>query len=173
MNNFFELIETRESCRNYTGDSIEKEKLIKCIEAARLAPSACNGQPWQFYLVTNSDIKSKLVKLTQSSSKNASAFIVILEEKPKLQTKIVNNLKNQEYTQVDIGIAASHVCLAATELGLSTCMLGWFNEDKIKELLNISPSKRIRLIISVGYSSNKEPSKKNRKSLDKILNIID
>ncbi len=173
MNNFFELIEKRESCRSYTGESIEKETLIKCIEAARLAPSACNGQPWQFYVITNPDIKSKLVKLTQASSNNASAFIVVLEEKPKLQTKIVNNLKNQEYTQVDIGIASSHICLAATELGLSTCMLGWFNEDKIKELLNINSSKRIRLIMSVGYSAKEEPLKKTRKSLDKILTIID
>lgn len=173
MNNFFELIEKRESCRNYTVEPIEKEKLIECIQAARLAPSACNGQPWQFYLITNSDIKSKLVKLTQASSKNASAFIVVLEEKPKLQTKIVNNLKNQEYTQVDIGIAASHICLAATELGLSTCMLGWFNEDKIKKLLNMKCSDRIRLVISVGYSTKKEPSKKTRKSLNKILTIID
>ncbi|TCK92685.1 nitroreductase [Natranaerovirga hydrolytica] len=173
MEDFFELVLNRESCRSYKGEPVKKEDLIKCIETARLAPSACNGQPWKFVIVTNDKIIEECVKLTQPFTKNAGAFIIIVEEKPSFQTKIVNKFKEQDYTQVDIGIVTSHICLAATELGMSTCMLGWFNEKKIKELLNISVSKRVRLVISVGYATNQEVKPKKRKDLSQILTFVE
>ncbi len=173
MSDFLELVGRRESCRDYSGAPVGKEDLLRCIEAARLAPSACNGQPWSFVVVTNEQMRGELVKVTQPFTKAAGAFIVLVEEKPSFQTKVVNKLKQQDYTQVDIGIAASHMCLAATERGLATCMLGWFNEKKIKELLNIPASKRVRLVISVGYATSHETKPKKRKDLDMLLNVVE
>ena len=173
MSDFFDLINERESCRAYTGEPVEKELILKCIDAARLAPSTCNGQPWYFYLVLNDQMKTEMVKATQSFTTKAGAFIVMLEEKPTLPTKIANKFKDQDFTQIDLGIAATHICLAATQLGLSTCMIGWFSEEKIKKLLDVPKNKRVRLVISVGYDDNQETREKKRKDLDKLLTIID
>ena len=173
MSDFFSLINERESCRSYTGEHVEKELLLQCIEAARLAPSTCNGQPWYFYLVLNDHLKGEMVKLTQPFTSKAAGFIVMLEEKPSLPTKFANKFKEQDFTQIDLGIAASHICLAATQLGLSTCMIGWFREDKMKKLLGIPKNKRIRLVFSVGHAAKQEIRDKKRKELDKILTIID
>ena len=118
-------------------------------------------------------MRAELVKLTQPFAKGAGAFIVLVEEKPSFQTKVVNKLKQQDYTQLDIGIAASHICLAATELGLGTCMLGWFNEKKIKERLAIPASKRVRLVISIGHPTSAEIKPKKRKNMDEILSVLD
>lgn len=173
MKDFFELVQARESCREYTGELVDKQDLLRCIEAGRLAPSACNGQPWSFIVVTQEQLKEECVKLTQPFTKKAGAFIVIVEEKPSFPTKIVNKFKEQDYTQVDIGIVASHLCLAAAQLGLATCMLGWFNEKRLKELLSIQSSKRVRLVISVGYAAKPEVKTKKRKEIGRILTLMD
>jgi nitroreductase len=173
MSDFLDLVLRRESCREFNDEPASKEDLLKCIEAGQMAPSAMNAQPWFFYVVVNDKIRTELVKAIQSFNSKAGAIIVIVEEKPCLAVKYINKFKVQDYTQIDIGIVASHICLAATELGLATCMLGLFDEEKIKKVLNISPAKRIRLLISVGYASNKEPRKKKRKRIDEILNYIE
>jgi len=172
MATIFEAVQQRYSCRKYQQQEVELEKLKQCIEAVRLAPSACNGQPWHCYVVNQGPLKETLVSLTQPFTKNAS-FVILSEEKPTFQTKIVNRFKDQDYTQVDIGIAATHFCLAATELGLGTCMIGWYNEEKIKEALKIPQSKRLRLIISVGYPKDDKPSKRPRQPLEKMLTVIE
>lgn len=177
MSNFFELIEKRESCRAYSDKAVEKEKLIKCIEAARLAPSACNSQPWSF-VVVNGEKCAEVAKCTQKSGMNkftdgAKAFIVISEEKATLSAKIAGFIASQSYAQIDIGIATSHICHAATELGLSTCILGWFDEAKLAEVLNLPKSKRIRLVISVGYAKETELRVKKRKELEEIFKYVD
>ncbi|WP_123054146.1 nitroreductase family protein [Clostridium sp. JN-1] len=178
MTDYFNLIKQRESCRNYTDKTVEKEKLISCIEAARIAPSACNGQPWRFIVVNNREISSKVAKCIQDVVMNkftekCPAFIIVLQEKTDIKARIGGSIKNQDYASVDIGIAVCQLCLAATEQGLSTCIMGWFNEKKLKELLSIPNSKRIRLVISIGYSADKNIRNKVRKSIDEIAKFID
>lgn len=178
MSNFFELVEKRESCRNYSDKPVTKEQLIKCISAARLAPSACNSQPWSFIVVNNRKKAVELAKCTQSMgmnkfTDNAPAFIVITEEKANLSATVGAKFKKQEYAQMDIGIATAHICYSATEQGLSTCIIGWFNEKSVKELLNIHEDKRVRLIISIGYANYQNLRNKSRKNLDDIMQYLE
>lgn len=129
--NFFELINKRESVRGYLDKPVEKEKIEKIIECARLSPSACNAQPWKFVVVNDKDILEKVAKklydpLVSGINKFAltsPVFIVVVGEKRNLASKIGSIVKNKDYTSMDIGIACENICLAATELGLGTCMM--------------------------------------------------
>lgn len=157
---FQELINRRQSVRRYQNKRVEREKLQKLIEAVQLAPSASNSQPWKLILVDEPELKNKVANATFSKlvafnkfAPQAPVMAVLVIEKPKLITQIGGSVKNREFPLIDIGIAAEHFCLQATELGLSTCMLGWFNEKKIKQLLSIPKKKRIGLVITLGYET--------------------
>jgi len=178
MKSFFDLINKRESCRNYANTKVEKEKLLACIDAARIAPSACNSQPWSFIVVNNEDTSLQLAQCLQESGMNkftnkCPSFIVVVEEKASLLPRIAGAVKSQTYAPIDIGIATTHICLSATEQGLSTCIIGWFNESKLKKLLNIEKSKRIRLVVCVGYSADDKTRNKVRKNIGEIARFID
>lgn len=160
-----EAIIARYSCRSFTERAIDSALLKTCVETAGLAPSACNSQPWKFHIIQD----PAMVALTQPFTKHA-AFIVVEEQKPVVSERIVNRMKNQEFHQVDIGIACAYLCLQAAELGLDTCMIGYFHEKKIKELLQIPDKKRIRLVIAVGYGSQQR-RKTDRKTLQDSLTI--
>lgn len=175
---FFNLIKKRESIRNYLNKSVEREKIIKIIEAARIAPSACNAQPWKFVVVDEKKVVEELSKKLYDPmvglnkfALTAPAFIVVVGEKRNITSKIGELIKRKDYTSIDIGIASEHICLAATELGLGTCMMGWFKEKEIKKLLNIPISKEVHLVISLGYYDNKEPRNKVRKTIDDIISF--
>lgn len=172
---FFELVNKRESVRGYLDKDVEREKMIKVVEAARMAPSACNAQPWKFVLV---DDKNKVKEIANNLydpliginkfALTSPAFIIVVGEKRNFTSKMGELIKKKDYTSIDIGIASEHLCLAATELGLGTCMMGWFKEKNIKKVLNIPSNKDIHLVISLGYYDNKESRKKVRKSMDEI-----
>jgi nitroreductase len=157
--NFLELIKKRQSDRRYLPQPIEKEKLERCLEAARLAPSASNSQPWTFIAVTDEELKNRIGHLTYNNIisfnkfvPQAPALLVMVLEKPKVITQIGGAIKKKKFPTIDIGIAAAHFCLQAAEEGLGTCMLGWFDEKAIKKLLNIPVGKTIGLIITIGYT---------------------
>ncbi|MEG0276382.1 MAG: nitroreductase family protein [Coprobacillus sp.] len=168
---FLDLVNNRYSCRKYIAKTLDKELVFKCIEAARKAPSACNSQPWKFYVVMDDLKREELVKLTQPFTKN-TGFIVVEEKKPNFSEKIVNKMKNQDFTKTDIGIACSYLSLQATELGLATCMIGYFNEDRIKQLLNINAKSRIRLVICIGYPDDSEKHRTDRKEINEIMQVF-
>ncbi len=176
---FQELILNRQSVRKYIDKSIEKEKIMSCLEAARLAPSASNAQPWKFIVIDDFDLKEKVAKETYSLVAGFNKFvhqapviIAITLEKPTLVNRIGGRIKKKEWKLIDVGIAAEHLCLQATELGLGTCMLGWYNEKEIKELLNIPEKKSIALLISIGYfDKDYKLRKKIRKSMDEICSF--
>ncbi len=157
---FRELMNRRQSVRRYQDKPVEREKLQQLIEAVRFAPSASNSQPWKLILVDEPELKDKVANATFTKlvafnkfAPQASVMAVLVIEKPKMITQIGGSVKNREFPLIDIGIAAEHFCLQATELGLSTCMLGWFNEKKIKQLLSIPKKKRIGLVITLGYET--------------------
>lgn len=178
MSNFFDLISKRQSCRNYLDKPVEKEKLVKCIEAARIAPSACNSQPWYFVVVNNKELAKKVAMCTQDKIMNkftseCQSFIIIVEESGNLTSRAGALMKQQDYRAIDLGIATEHLCLAATEQDLGTCILGWFNEKELKKLLNISKLKRIRLVVAIGYPGTGNTRKKVRKNIEEISTFME
>jgi len=158
-NSFLKLVHLRQSVRKYTSKPVEPEKLQRCLEAARLAPSASNSQPWKFIVVNDPDLVKKVAKETIGPLSTFNKFVpeapvivAIVIEKMKVLTKLGSSIQDREYPLIDIGIAAEHFCLQASEEGLGTCMLGWFNEKPIKELLKIPKDRRIGLLITLGYA---------------------
>ncbi len=173
---FLDLVKKRFSARKYKAAPVEREKIERCLEAARLAPSASNSQPWHFIVLEDPVVKDQVARQTFSTLLTFNKFVVqapvlvvIVIEKPTLLSQIGGRVKNKEYPLIDIGIAAEHFCLQATEVGLGTCMLGWFNEKSIKELLKIPKEKTIGLIISVGYPDYESVPPKKRKPLENIV----
>lgn len=175
--NFLSLIERRQSDRKYIDHLVEKEKIERCLEAARLAPSASNSQPWTFVVVDEPELKAKVatkcigpLRSFNNFVPQAPVIVAIVMEKPKLTAELGGRIKQKEYPLIDIGIAAEHLCLQATEEGLGSCMLGWFNEKPIKSLLNIPVEKSIALLITLGYTpEGYKHRKKIRKSADKVF----
>jgi nitroreductase len=158
MITFKELINKRQSVRRYKSTPVEKEKIQKIVEAVHVAPSACNSQPWKLIIVDKPELKNEVAKATFSKTVSFNKFAleapviaVLVIEKAKLIAQIGGSIKNQEYPQYDIGIAAEHFCLQAADLGLGTCMIGWFNEKKIQQLLNIPEKRKVGLVITLGY----------------------
>ena len=173
---FQELINHRQSVRRYQGKPVEREKIERIIEAVHIAPSACNSQPWKLIIVDQPDLKNEVAKATFSKTVafnkfavEAPVIAVLVIEKAKLIAQIGGSIKNQEYPVYDIGIAAAHFCLQAEELGLGTCMIGWFDEKKIQQLLNIPEKRKIGLLITLGYPpEDYKLRKKIRKAVDEI-----
>ena len=171
MTTFAELAASRESCRNFSDRPVTAEQLKNLIETAAIAPSACNAQPWQFYAVASPDLAAAVAKATQGMGMNkftdrAPAFIVVVEAESNLTARLGATLKDQQFSQIEIGIATAHLCLQATDLGLSTCILGWFNEKTLKELLPIPADRRVRLVIAVGYAASETLRPKKRKAAE-------
>jgi nitroreductase len=174
--NFQELINKRQSVRKYIEKPIEKDKIEQLIEAVHLAPSACNSQPWKLIIVDDPELKNKVANATFNKTVSFNKFTleapviaVLVIEKARLIAQIGGSIKNQEYPEYDIGIAAEHFCLQAAELGLGTCMIGWFDEKKIQQLLNIPRKRKIGLVITLGHPpEGYKQRQKIRKPVDKI-----
>jgi len=174
---FIELVTKRQSDRAYENNPVDPELINQCLEAARLAPSASNSQPWTFLVVNETDLKNKVAAKTFGPFKTFNKFtpqapviIAIILEKPKVTTEAGGRIKNKEYPLIDIGIAAEHFCLQAAELGLGSCMIGWFDERAIKNLLMVPKSKSIPLLITLGFTPVEyRTRKKVRKAFDKAV----
>ncbi|MEG2204767.1 MAG: nitroreductase family protein, partial [Oscillospiraceae bacterium] len=139
MSTLFHLFEQRQSCRSYQSKPVEPEKLDACIRAARLAPSACNSQPWRFIVVNEPQRVEQLAKCVQETGMNrftdgCTAFVVILEGNQSLSARFGGAMKDQKYAGIDIGLATAQLVLTAADEGLGSCILGWFNERKLKIL---------------------------------------
>ena len=167
-----ELINKRQSTRKYKSLEVEREKITQCLEAARLSPSACNAQAWKFVVVDEPELRNKIAESATSFGMNkfaiqAPVIIIVVLEKPNASSAIGAKIKNKDYTLIDIGIAVEHICLQATELELGSCIMGWFNEKKVKKLLQIPRYKRVPLLITLGY-----PDDQARQKVRKPLNDI-
>ena len=171
---FAELVKQRQSVRNYNDTPVEKEKIIQCLESARLSPSANNAQPWKFVVVDEPQLKDKVASAVtvmgmNKHAKQAPVIVAIVVEKRDAVSSVAASMQDKDYSLIDIGIVANQFCLQATELGLSTCIVGWFKEKDVKNLLDIPKGKRVPLIITLGYSDVPVREKK-RKSLEDISN---
>lgn len=174
--NFLELANKRESVRKYINKKIERTEIEKCIEAARIAPSACNSQPWSFIVVDDEEKLSEVAKASYTSilkfnkfSESAAAIVVIVMEPGKFKPMLATPFTNLDYAFIDMGIACEHFCLQAAELNIGSCIMGYYQKNKIKEILNIPKSKKIGLLISLGYHDNFTARPKARKNIETIL----
>ena len=171
---FLRLVMSPQSDRAYDKEhSVEPEKLERILEAARLAPSACNAQPWKFVVVTDRELSRKVGKAAaglgmNKFAKDAPVHIQIVEESANITSLLGGKVKDKHFPLIDVGIAASHIVLAAESEGLGSCILGWFDEKEIKQLTGIPASKRLLLDIIVGYPL-KEKRKKIRKVKEKVI----
>ena len=171
---FLRLVMSRQSDRAYDKEhSVEPEKLERILEAARLAPSACNAQPWKFVVVTDRELSRKVGKAAaglgmNKFAKDAPVHILIVEESANITSLLGGKVKDKHFPLIDVGIAASHIVLAAESEGLGSCILGWFDEKEIKQLTGIPASKRLLLDIIVGFPL-KEKRKKIRKVKEKVI----
>jgi nitroreductase len=156
---FSELVRIRQSVRSYQKRPVEPEKVQAIVESVRLAPSASNSQPWTVIIVDEPALKDKVARATFTNtvsfnrfSLEAPVIAVLTIEKPKVITQVGGWIKQREFSLIDIGIAAEHFCLQAADLGLGTCIVGWFDEKAIKQLLNIPRPIRVGLLITLGYA---------------------
>ena len=173
---FLDLVNKRYSVRNYKTIAVPQGKVIRCIEAARLAPSACNSQPWKFIIVDEPELVNELAKAAfeglldfNKFAFKAPVLVLMVSERENLSAKFGSIVKKKNFSLMDIGIAAEHLCLQAAEEGLGTCIIGWFNEKKVKKILSIPKLKRVELVITVGFSADEKIPHKKRKSIDEIL----
>ena len=161
---FADLVRNRQSVRSYSDRAVEPEKLEMLVESVRLAPSASNAQPWRLIIVDDPPVREAVAHATYSSAISFNRFApqapviaVLTVEKTRTITQIGGWMKEREFPLIDIGIAAEHFCLQAADLGLGTCMIGWFNEKVIKQLLGIPRGTRVGLLITLGYPAEGYP----------------
>lgn len=173
---FYNLVRQGQSTRAFdTSRTVDREIINRILEAARLSPSACNAQPWHFVVVDEPELKNKVADAASARllgmnhfTKQAPVHIVVVEEKVNITSGIGGVIKDKHFAFVDIGIAATHICLAAEAEGLGSCILGWFAETKMKKLLNIPDNRRVILDIVIGYPAQPLREKK-RKSADEVI----
>ena len=158
--NFLELVKKRRSCRDYSEAPVPDDLLANCIEAARLAPSACNKQPWRFMIVKDCELRKSLCAegllpgLPMPWIRNAPVIVVLCSETSVFTHIIAPLISKVQYHLIDIGIAGEHFVLAAEAQGLATCWIGWFNGKKVRKSLNLPHSLQVLSLISLGYPAN-------------------
>lgn len=171
-----EIVAQRRSIRRYLDKPVEREKILTCLEAARLAPSADNVQPWRFLVIDDPELKDKLAKDFFSGIYSVSKFaakapvlIMILARLDILANRIGKQIQGVNFYLIDTGIAGEHIVLQAEELGLGTCWIGWFNSRKARKVLNIPKKYKIVSLLSMGYYEKKPSHVKKRKDLEDIV----
>lgn len=171
--NFSEIALNRQSCRSYDeAKQVEEEKLDAILSSARLSPSACNGQPYHFTVCTGEAAKA-VAKACQGMGMNkfaekAPVQLVISEEDYVASAALGARIKKNDYRSMDIGIAAAYITAEAAAQGLGSCMLGWFDDEKIRKICSLD--KPVRLVISLGYAREEDPLRiKNRKDLSELI----
>lgn len=177
---FSELTRNRFSLRRYAPDPVPDDLIDHCLEAARNAPSACNSQPWTFLVVRTPEKVAEVARGAFSGvysmnafAKDAPVLVVVITERAGYAASLGGLCRGTKFSLLDVGMACEHLALQAAELGLGTCMLGWFNERAVKRALDIPRMKKVDLLISLGYPAKGTPTPaKRRKPLDDVRRLI-
>ncbi len=174
--NFTEIAQNRYSCRSYDPEKmVEDEKIKAILESAILSPSACNSQPYHFTVCKGEKAK-EVANATQSMGMNkfasdAPVMIVISEDNYNKTASLGAKVKGNDYRSIDIGIATAYLTAEASAQGLGTCILGWFDDKKIRKICGLqNPA---RLVVCLGYAKegSKVPTKK-RKAYDELISEV-
>ena len=173
---FLDIARMRQSCRRFDAEkTVEQDKLDCLLEALRVAPSACNGQPYHV-TVCREQAAKRVAKATQSMHMNAFAsdapIMLVLSEKPYVKTAALGaKIKGNDYRSMDIGIAAAYITAEAATQGLATCMLGWFDEVAVRDICGVDGT--VRLVIAVGYADGEDRLRpKKRKDLAQLTSTV-
>ena len=165
-----ELARQRKSARKYQPVNVPREVIERCLEAARLAPSACNSQPWSFIVADKEPVRTKLAQAAFSGiyamnkfAMQAPVLIAVLTERSKFMAALAGRFRGIQYSLVDIGIACAFISMAAEAEGVGACLLGWFDEQAVKNVLGLPGNVKIDIMISMGYSADNESAVKVRK----------
>jgi len=175
----FDLINNRRSVRKYQPMPVPRETIDRCLEAARLAPSACNSQPWSFIVADKEPMRSKVAQAAFSGiyamndfAARAPVLIAVLTERSKFTAALAGKFRGVQYSLIDIGIACAFLSLAAEEQGLGSCLLGWFDEKAVKNVLGLPRNARVDIMISMGYSAEDKAVTKVRKTSREIWRYV-
>ena len=170
-----EIIKHRRSIRRYAEQPVEREKILACLEAARLAPSAHNSQPWRFLVIDEPELKNRVAEKAFSGlysscrfAARAPVLVLLLAKKDLMANGLGRMVQGTQFYLLDLGIAGQHFVLKAEELGLSTCWLGWFNIRGVRKILKMPRRYRPVAIISLGYAASRPPGDHVRKRLEEI-----
>ncbi len=159
-----ELLKSRRSIRKYTSQPVEEEKLLKCLEAARWAPSASNKQPWEFLVIKNETTRKKLAEI--------HPYAKFVAESPVVFIPLTNPEIHSKYHMSDTGLAIMHFMIEASSLGLGTCWAGVIGnsfESEMKKLLNIPNHLNILALVALGYPDQERES--SRKPLEELVHF--
>lgn len=152
------VITTRHSVRNFADKAVEREKINACLEAARLAPSACNSQPWHYIVIDKPQVKENFCKQVFSGvysmskwAAKAPVLVAVVSDRGNFTSRIGNFFRRTEFYLVDQGISGEHFVLRAHDLGLGTCWIGWLDSDKAAKFFKLPKGRKIEHLIAVGY----------------------
>ena len=175
---FMELAKNRQSERAFSTQEVNRKDLLKCVQAAQLAPSACNSQPWKFVIIDNPELIKQVSNAIADNpmqinkfAASAPVLVAVVEEQATLMPGIKNHIDSNRWAKFDLGSATEHFCLQAAELGIGTCIMGAFNETKIKSLLKIPTDRNIFVMLAVGHPEKHAARNKSRKELNSIYNF--
>jgi nitroreductase len=168
---FIDLVKSRRSVRRYRPEPVSREAIMACIEAARLAPSAENVQPWRFLVVDDPEVKAGLSREAFAGIYRPTRFaaaapvLILLLARPDLiANRIGAGIQGTQYYLLDLGIAGEHLVLQAAELGLGACWIGWFNAEAMRRFFNIPRKYRIVSLLALGYPESAPTKDKRRRS---------
>ena len=174
---FLDIAKLRQSCRSYDETRpVEEEKLNAILEAARLAPSACNGQPYHFTVCRGQAAKDVALAcrgLGMNKFAVQAPIAIVVSEKPYVKSAAMGaRVKGNDYRSIDIGIAVAYLTAEAAAQGLATCILGWLDDKKIREVCGLDAP--VRLVVTLGYAKEGDIlRKKVRKDLDELASFIE
>lgn len=174
---FLKIAQNRQSCRSYDETKpVEEDKLLSVLEAARLAPSACNGQPYHITVVRGNAAKEAALAcrgLGLNKFAVQAPILLVLSEKPYVKSAAMGaKVKGNDYRSIDIGIVCAYLTAEATSQGLSTCILGWFDDEKIRKICGLDAP--ARLVITLGYASGEDKLRaKKRKDLTELVSYAE
>jgi len=179
MSYLLNLLDSRKSIRKYENRSISRSKIISCIEAARLSPSACNIQPWQFVVIDSAKVLRKITNTAFAGiyypnkfACSAPVLIAVIARPDKTVGRMANYIHGDRYYLFDVGFACSNLILRAKELKLGSCVIAWFDHERVKKVLKISPSLHVIALIAIGYASSDGKKTRASKNRKKIANIM-
>ena len=175
--NFTEIAKTRQSCRSYDPTrAVEAEKLEAILATARLSPSACNGQPYHITVCRGAAAKQAAAAV-QGMGMNKFApdapVLLVISERPYVATAALGaRVKGNDYRSIDIGILAAYITAEAAARGLGSCMLGWFDDKRLRALCHLDAP--VRLVITLGYAKEGDPLRpKKRKDLSELVSVVE
>lgn len=172
---FQQLVSGRRSIRRYLPKPVEREKIVACLEAARLAPSAENAQSWRFLVLDDPDLKARfsreafrgIYSMTKFAAE-APALVLVLAKLDFLANRLGKQIQGVSFFLIDIGIAGEHFVLQAEELGIGTCWIGWFSVRKARKFFKIPRQYKIVSLLALGYYEKKPSREQRRKPLEEI-----